>query len=67
VALYDALEQAVLPTFYQRREAFIDIMRHAIALNGGFFTAQRMLHEYVAKAYDIQSPAVPTPSALAAR
>jgi starch phosphorylase len=55
VALYDTLERAVLPTFYQRREAFIDMMRNAIALNGGFFTAQRMLHEYLAKAYDVQS------------
>jgi starch phosphorylase len=54
-ALYDTLERAVLPTFYQRREAFIDIMRHAIALNGAFFTAQRMLQEYVLKAYDLES------------
>jgi hypothetical protein len=29
----------------------IDIMRHAIALNGSFFTAQRMLQEYLIKAY----------------
>jgi hypothetical protein len=27
-------------------------MRHAIALNGSFFHTQRMLSEYVAKAYD---------------
>ena len=33
------------------------MMRHAIALNGAFFTAQRMLQEYLAKAYDLQSPA----------
>jgi hypothetical protein len=26
-------------------------MRYAIALNGSFFTAQRMLQEYVVKAY----------------
>jgi len=51
VALYDVLERAVLPTFYQAREQFIDMMRHTIALNGGFFTAQRMLQEYLAKAY----------------
>jgi starch phosphorylase len=50
-ALYDVLERVVLPTFYRRREAFIDMMRHTIALNGGFFTAQRMLQEYLAKAY----------------
>jgi hypothetical protein len=27
-------------------------MRHAIALNGSFFTAQRMLQEYMIKAYN---------------
>jgi starch phosphorylase len=50
-ALYDALEHTVLPLFYQRREQFTDVMRYAIALNGSFFTAQRMLHEYESKVY----------------
>jgi len=45
------LEQTVLPLFYQRHDAFVDVMRHAIALNGSFFTAQRMLEEYALKAY----------------
>jgi len=31
--------------------SLIDIMRNAIALNGSFFTAQRMLQEYLIKAY----------------
>jgi starch phosphorylase len=52
-ALYDTLEHAVLPLFYRQRARFIDIMRYVIALNGSFFTAERMLHEYVIKAYDI--------------
>jgi starch phosphorylase len=60
-ALYDRLERAVLPTFYEHREAFIDMMRYAIALNGGFFTAQRMIQEYLAKAYDLQAQPVPPP------
>jgi glucan phosphorylase len=50
--LYTALEEAVMPLFYKRRDEFIDVMRHAIALNGSFFTAQRMLQEYVVKAYN---------------
>lgn len=50
-ALYDTLEQTVLPLFYQRHDAFVDVMRHAIALNGSFFTAQRMVQEYALKAY----------------
>jgi hypothetical protein len=55
--MYDTLERQVLPLFYRDRGAFIDIMRHAIALNGSFFTAQRMLREYVIKAYDLELPA----------
>jgi starch phosphorylase len=53
-ALYDTLERTVLPLFYRQRPQFIDMMRYAIALNGSFFTAERMLHEYVIKAYDIE-------------
>jgi starch phosphorylase len=70
VALYDTLERAVLPAFYQRRDAFIDVMRYAIALNGAFFTAQRMLQEYLVKAYGSPTPAgdaqVPSEAAIAA-
>ncbi|MFQ5732204.1 MAG: alpha-glucan family phosphorylase [Planctomycetaceae bacterium] len=50
-SLYDKLERAVLPTFYEQRPRFIEIMRHAIALNGSFFNTQRMLGQYVVKAY----------------
>jgi starch phosphorylase len=50
-SLYDKLEYVVLPRFYQNRELYIDMMRHCIALNGSFFNAQRMMHQYVVKAY----------------
>ena len=50
-ALYDKLERAVLPAFYNDWERFLDIMRHAIALNGSFFNTHRMLQQYVLKAY----------------
>jgi len=49
--LYDKLEQAVAPSFYANRAAFIEVMRHAIALNGSFFNTQRMVAQYAAKAY----------------
>ena len=49
-ALYDKLERVVVPLYY-RREPFIDVMRHAIALNGSFFNTQRMVLQYVTKAY----------------
>jgi starch phosphorylase len=50
-SLYDKLECAVLPMFYADRPRFIDVMRHAIALNGSFFNTQRMLQQYAQKAY----------------
>lgn len=50
-SLYDRLEQLIVPQFYQDRDRYIDVMRHAIALNGSFFNAHRMLQQYVVKAY----------------
>ena len=50
-SLYDKLEQVVLPLFYNERDRFIEVMRHAIALNGSFFNTQRMVLQYVLKAY----------------
>jgi starch phosphorylase len=50
-SLYDKLEHVVLPLFYGERERYVDIMRHAIALNGSFFNTQRMLQQYVLNAY----------------
>jgi starch phosphorylase len=50
-SLYDKLERVIVPPFYHDRERFIDIMRHAIALNGSFFNTQRMVLQYVTKAY----------------
>jgi starch phosphorylase len=50
-SLYTKLERAIVPMFYQERNRYIDVMRHAIALNGSFFNTQRMIQEYVTKAY----------------
>jgi starch phosphorylase len=50
-ALYQKLEQVILPTFYQQRDDWLRIMRHAIALNASHFNTQRMVQEYVMKAY----------------
>jgi glycogen phosphorylase len=50
-ALYDKLEQVILPQFYGDRGGFISVMRQAIALNGSFFNTQRMMQQYVVKAY----------------
>ncbi len=50
-SLYDKLEYVILPMFYTRPDAFAEIMRYAIALNGSFFNAQRMVAQYVQNAY----------------
>jgi glycogen phosphorylase len=50
-SLYTKLEHAIVPMFYNERNRYIDVMRHAIALNGSFFNTQRMVQEYVTKAY----------------
>jgi starch phosphorylase len=51
VSLYDQLERIVAPLFYTRRDEYLEVMRHAIALNGSFFNTHRMLQQYVLKAY----------------
>ena len=50
-SLYEKLDQVVIPLFYRDRNRFIDIMRHAIALNGSFFNTHRMILQYVVKAF----------------
>jgi starch phosphorylase len=50
-ALYQKLAERVLPCFYQEREHFLTIMRHAIAQNGAFFNTQRMVWQYLHNAY----------------
>ena len=49
--LYDKLEYIILPLYYKDRDRFMDVMRHCLALNGSFFNTQRMMHQYVVKAY----------------
>lgn len=49
--LLDKLEQQILPVFYHERQRFVEIMRHAIALNGAFFNTHRMMQQYATKAY----------------
>jgi len=50
-ALYDKLEHVVIPLFYRDRDRFTEVMRHSISLNGSFFNTQRMVSQYVIKAY----------------
>ena len=49
--LYNKLETVILPLYYRDQDRFIDVMRHAIALNGSYFNTERMVDQYVRKAY----------------
>ncbi len=50
-SLYSKLETAIIPAFYGQRDRYLDVMRHAMALNGSTFNTQRMLQQYVVRAY----------------
>jgi starch phosphorylase len=50
-ALFDALQEKIIPLYCGGQDDFIEIMRHAIALNGAFFNTQRMLLQYLARAF----------------
>jgi glycogen phosphorylase len=50
-SLYDALARKVIPLYYTNRKGFLSVMLHAMALNGSFFNTQRMVQQYVLRAY----------------
>jgi starch phosphorylase len=50
-SLYSKLENVILPLYYGSRERYLDVMRHAIAINGSFFNTQRMVQQYITDAY----------------
>lgn len=49
--LYRKLREEILPMFYQNRDAWIGVMRHAIALNASYFNTHRMIQQYATNAY----------------
>ena len=50
-ALYNKLEMIILPMFCNEMDRYAEVMRHSIALNGSFFNTERMLSQYITKAY----------------
>ena len=50
-ALYNKLEMIILPMFCNEPDRFAEVMRHSIALNASFFNTERMLSQYITKAY----------------
>lgn len=64
-SLYQTLEQKIIPTYYATPDAYTEIMRNSIALNGSFFNTQRMVLQYVANAYTLREEAAPSVPQLA--
>jgi starch phosphorylase len=54
--LRQVLGEVIAPMFYDRPAAFTAVGRAAIAANGTYFTTERMLREYVERAYQRYVP-----------
>ena len=50
-SLYNKLEGVILLMYYNDRAKFLEVMQHAIAINGSFFNTQRMVQQYITDAY----------------
>lgn len=50
-AMYDKLEHTIVPMFYREQRAYDAVMRTAIAINGSYYNAQRMVFQYLEHAY----------------
>lgn len=53
-SFYEKLEKEVIPTYYKKRDRWVQMMKYSIALNGSYFNTHRMLREYVERAYGIK-------------
>jgi starch phosphorylase len=51
VELRRVLGEVIAPMFYNAPDDYAVVQRSAIALNGSFFTTQRMVTEYAERAY----------------
>lgn len=51
LALYDKLEQVVLPLYYDDNSGWIKIMKGAISKNASYFNSHRMMRRYATEAY----------------
>jgi starch phosphorylase len=50
-SLYDKLQNIIIPMFYHQPQTYGIIMRSAIAINGSYYNAQRMMLQYLEHAY----------------
>jgi starch phosphorylase len=50
-SLFNKLNYVIVPLYYGSPQNYGRVMRSTIALNGAYFTSQRMLQQYVSEAY----------------
>lgn len=48
--LYEILKREVLPLYYQKPEAWREMMRSVIAINAAYFNTDRMIEQYIKQA-----------------
>jgi starch phosphorylase len=51
MALYDKLENVILPLWYDDRAGWISVMKGAISKNAAYFNSHRMMRRYATEAY----------------
>jgi glycogen phosphorylase len=56
LSIYNKLSYVILPLFYGSPNLYGRVMRSTIAINGAYFTAQRMLQQYINSAYRQPAP-----------
>jgi starch phosphorylase len=45
------MQSVIIPMYYGERHKYLEVMQHAIAINGSFFNTQRMVQQYITDAY----------------
>lgn len=50
-SIYDLLERVILPMYYQQPDAYAEIMRNCVTINGPYFNTHRMVLQYLVQAY----------------
>jgi len=50
-SLYSKLETEIIPRYYEDKHSWTKTMKYAIGINASFFNSQRMVNQYLVKAY----------------
>ncbi len=53
--LYSKLEKEIIPKYYNDKNTWAKVMKYAIGINGSFFNSNRMVTQYLVKAYQFRA------------